>query len=399
MLNTTHIKDDIYWIGVQDWATYRFEGMWPIEQEGMNYNAYLINDDDHVVLIDTVKEYYADEYIENVKSIIGDKDVDYLVVNHMEPDHSSSMQAVVAEWPDVKIIGNKKTFPMVRNFYDLTKNFKEIENAEVLEIGKHKLQFFMTPMVHWPESMVTLDTTTGTLFSMDVFGSYKATVGSIFDDENDVSLFLEPTYRYYATIVGKVTDMAKKALEALTPIVPSIKTICPSHGLVWRKDPGYILNLYIKLANAEVDPGVVIAYGTMYGNTRESAMIIADELRKCGVKNITMYDVGKTNISYILADIWRYQGVFLGAPSYYGQILPTMENLLYKLTGNKLRNHVCGFFTDFSWSGGANRVFDKFIKDTGAYCPGEMVNVQGAANKDDVEKLREMTRAVAQKLK
>ncbi len=396
-MNTTFIRDGIYWIGVHDYTTWLFEGMWPIDQEGVNYNSYLINDD-KVILIDTVKEYMAEEYIENIKSIIGDKKVDYLVVNHMEPDHSSCILAVTNEWPDVKIIGNKKTFPMIRNFYEYNKNFIEIENGQKLDLGGRELQFFLTPMVHWPESMVTFDVQSGTLFSMDIFGSYKATVGSIFDDENEVETFLEPTYRYYATIVGKVTEMAKKSLEALTPLVPSISMICPSHGLVWRTDPNYILNLYIKLANAEVDEGVVIAYATMYGNTRESAEIIADELRKCGVKKILMYDVSRTNMSYILASIWRYQGIFLGAPSYYGQILPSMENLLYKLEGNKLRNHVCGFFTDFSWSGGANRVFDKFIQNTGAYCPGEMVNVQGYPNKDDEEKLREMARAVAQKL-
>ncbi len=397
-METTFIKDGIYWIGVHDYTTYLFEGCWPIKHEGVNYNAYLINDE-KVILIDTVKEFMAEEYIENIKSIIGDKKVDYLVVNHMEPDHSSSMAAVVNEWPDVKIIGNQKTFPMIQNFYDISKNFLCIENGEKLDLGGRELQFFLTPMVHWPESMVTLDVQTGTLFSMDIFGSYKATVGSIFDDENEVETFLEPTYRYYATIVGKVTEMAKKSLNDLAPLVPAIKMICPSHGLVWRKDPGYILNLYIKLANAEVDEGVVIAYGTMYGNTRASAEIIADELRKCGVRTIKFFDVSKTNISYILADIWRYQGVFLGAPSYYGRILPTMENLLYKLEGNKLRNHVCGFFTDFSWSGGANREFDKFIKATGCYCPGEMVNVKGAPNKEDEEALRAMARSVAQKLK
>ncbi len=397
-MNTTFIKDGIYWIGVHDYTTYMFEGCWPIDQEGVNYNAYLI-DDEKVILIDTVKEFMAEEYIENIKSIIGDKDVDYLVINHMEPDHSSSIEAVIAEWPDVKIIGNAKTFPMLQNFYRVHKNLIEVSNGETLDLGGRELQFYMTPMVHWPESMVTFDVQTGTLFSMDIFGSYKATVGSIFDDENEVETFLEPTYRYYATIVGKVTEMAKKSLAALTPLVPSIKTICPSHGLVWRTDPGYILNLYIKLANAEVEEGVVIAYGTMYGNTRESAEIIADELRNCGVKTIKFYDVGRTNISYILADIWRYQGLFLGAPSYYGQILPTMENLLYKLEGNKVRNHVCGFFTDFSWSGGANRVFDKFIQATGANCPAEMVNVKGYPTDEDEKKLREMARAVARQLK
>ncbi len=391
-MHTVKITDDISWIGVHDYTTYLFEGMWPIDQKGINYNAYIINDD-KVVLIDTVKSTLTDEYLANIKSIIGDKKVDYLVVNHMEPDHSSSMYEVLNEWPDCKIVGNKKTFPMIRNFYGITENYLEVENGDELNIGSRSLQFFMTPMVHWPESMVTYDQKTKTLFSMDVFGSFNATVGSIFDDKNDVKDFEEATYRYYACIVGKVTEMAQRALKALAPI--EIKTIAPSHGLVWRKDPAYILNLYVKMANAQTEPGVVIAYGTMYGNTRASAEIIANELRRAGVETIKMYDVGKTNISYILGDIWKYKGVILGAPSYYGQIFPPMENLLYKLAGNKLRNHVCGFFTDFSWSGGANRVFEKFITDMNAQCPADMVNVQGAPQEADIKALKAMALAVA----
>lgn len=285
---------------------------------------------------------------------------------------------------------------MIRNFYDIDTNFMEIENGQELDLGGRKLQFFFTPMVHWPESMVTFDQKTGTLFSMDVFGSYKATVGSIFDDENDYQSFEFPTYRYYATIVGKVTEMAQRSLAALAPL--DIKTVCPSHGLVWRKNLAYLLDMWKRLAYAETVPGVVIAYGTMYGNTLESAQIIADELKKDGVKNVIMYDVSKTNISYILADIWKYQGLILGSPAYYGQIYPPMENLLYKLTGNKVRNHVCGFFTEFSWSGGAERYFDEFAKKTNALMAADIVKVQGAPQKGDIVALKTLARAVAMEI-
>ena len=200
-MNHTEIGNGIYWIGVHDYTTYLFEGMWPIDQEGINYNAYVVVDE-KIALIDTVKSIKTDEYLANIKSVIGDRKPDYLIINHMEPDHSSSIAEVVAEYPDIQIIGNAKTFPIMKNFYGVDTNLLEVENGGTLDLGGRTLQFYMTPMVHWPESMVTFDTSTGTLFSMDVFGSYKATVGSIFDDENDIEAFEFPTYRYYASIVG-----------------------------------------------------------------------------------------------------------------------------------------------------------------------------------------------------
>ncbi len=389
------IGDGIYWIGVQDFTTYMFEGMWPIDQEGVNYNAYIVEGDDKIALIDTVKSIKTDEYFENIESVLGDKVPDYLVVNHMEPDHSSSIEAVINRYPGIRIVGNTKTFPMIENFYQIDDHFLEITNGGELDLGGRKLQFFFTPMVHWPESMVTFDQKTGTLFSMDIFGSFKATVGSIFADENDIESFEEPTYRYYACIVGKVTEMAQRSLGALAPL--TINTICPSHGMIWRtpEDIDYLLKLWTKLAYAKTEPGVIITYGTMYGNTRESADIIADTLREAGVKTIKMYDVGRTNISYILADLWKYQGAIFGSPAYYGGIFPLMQNLLYKLEGNKLRNHVAGFFTEYSWSGGAERVFQDFVKKTGTVEAADMVRVQGAPNKQDTVALKTLAHAVA----
>ena len=394
-MNHTEIGNGIYWIGVHDYTTYLFEGMWPIDQEGINYNAYVVVDE-KIALIDTVKSIKTDEYLANIKSVIGDRTPDYLIINHMEPDHSSSIAEVVAEYPDIQIIGNAKTFPIMKNFYGVDTNLLEVENGGTLDLGGRTLQFYMTPMVHWPESMVTFDTSTGTLFSMDVFGSYKATVGSIFDDENDIEAFEFPTYRYYATIVGKVTEMAKRSLNALAPL--DIKVVCPSHGLVWRTHMNYLLDLWTRLANAETYPGVVIVYGTMYGNTRQSAEIIADQLKKDGVKKVIMYDVGVTNISYILADIWKYQGLIMGAPAYYGQIFPPMQNLLYKLSGNKVRNHICAFFTEYSWSGGAERFFQEFMDKTGAVVTADIVKVQGAPDKNDTIALKTLAKSVAMEI-
>lgn len=397
-MKNQQIGDGIYWIGVQDFTTYRFEGMWPIEHEGVNYNAYIVEGDDKIALIDTVKSIKSEEYLENIKSVLGDKKPDYVVINHMEPDHSSSIDAVLNEYPEIRIIGNSKTKMMLKNFYEIDDHFLEITNGGEIDLGGRKLQFYFTPMVHWPESMVTYDVKTGTLFSMDIFGSFKASVGSVFADENDIKSFEYPTYRYYACIVGKVTEMAQRSLGALAPL--TINCVCPSHGMIWRtpEDLDYLLKLWTKLAYAETEPGVIITYGTMYGNTRECADIIADELRSMGVKEIKLYDLTVTNISFILADLWKYQGAIFGAPAMYGNIFPLMQNLLFKLEGNKLRNHTCGFFTEYSWSGGAEKPFENFIKATGAHCPTDIVRVQGAPQEDDIEALKAMARAVGKEV-
>lgn len=393
-MKTVQIKDDIFWVGVNDHETTLFEGMWPITQEGVAYNAYVINDE-KVAVIDTVKSYKQGEYIDKIKEIIGDKKVDYLIVNHMEPDHSSSIADLLAVYPDMKIVGNKKTFPIMKNFYDVDKNLYEVADGDSLSLGSHTLSFFMTPMVHWPESMVTYDAKDKVLFSMDVFGSFGNTDASIFDDENDVADYLDSTYRYYACIVGKVTAMAEKALNRLAPAV-EIETICPSHGLIWRGNPGYILDLYVRMSQCQKEEGVVIAYGTMYGNTLHTAELLAGYLREAGVKTIKMYDVSKTDISYIVSDIWRYKGVLLGAPAYYGRIFPKMANLLYKLEEVGLKNNKVGFFTEYSWSNGADRYFKGFIDCAKVDVVDEMVNIQGYANAEDEAHLRHLAEKMAE---
>ncbi len=392
-MKTVQIKDDIFWVGVNDHETTLFEGMWPITHEGVAYNAYVINDE-KVAVVDTVKSFKQGEYIEKIKSIIGDKKVDYLIVNHMEPDHSSSIADLLAVYPDMKIIGNAKTFPIMKNFYDIDKNLMEVADGDSLSLGKHELQFYMTPMVHWPESMVTYDATEKLLFSMDVFGSFGNTDAGIFDDEHDLADFEDNTRRYYACIVGKVSGPAQKALQKLGPL--DIQMICPSHGLIWRSNVGYIVDFYDRMSRYQTEEGVVIAYGSMYGNTLHSAELLAGYLKEAGVKTVKMYDVSKIDISYIVSDMWKYKGLILGAPAYYGRIFPKMANLLYKIEEIGVKEHKLGFFTDFSWSNGADRYFEGFIKAAKADVVGEMVNVQGYADAEDEAKLKALAEAMAE---
>lgn len=391
-MKAVKIKDDIFWIGTNDFETPLFEGLWPIDQEGVSYNAYVINDE-KVAVIDAVKSIKEDDYLEKLQSIIGDKEVDYLIVNHMEPDHSSGMVQLIEKYPNMQIVGNRKTLPMMKNFYNIDNNFYEVCDEGTLSLGKHTLQFFVTPMVHWPESMVTYVQEEKILFSMDIFGSYKAPVGSIFDDQNNLDDFDMPIRRYFATIVGKVANQAARALKRLGGL--EIQTICPSHGLIWRDKPGHILDLYTKMSTKETDPGVVIAYGTMYGFTRDIAERFAIALKENGVKTVKLYDVAKTDISFIVADIWKYKGLFLGAPSYYGQVFPKMANLLYKLGEIKVDNHKVGFFGNYSWSGGADKSFKAFADETKADLIDEILMIKGRPDAEEAEKIEAYAKLMA----
>ncbi|WKY47503.1 FprA family A-type flavoprotein [Eubacteriaceae bacterium ES3] len=395
-MKAVKIKEDIFWVGVNDYQTTLFEGLWPLDGEGVSYNAYVINDE-KVAVIDTVKYIKEDEYLEKLKSIIGDKKVDYLIVNHMEPDHSSGIVQLFEQYPEMKIVGNKKTFPIMKNFYDIDHNLIEVCDGETLSLGKHTLQFFMTPMVHWPESMVTYEVSEKVLFSMDVFGSYKAPVGGIFDDENDLAEFELPTRRYYSTIVGKVAGQALKALNKLGGL--EIGTICPSHGLIWRDNPGHILNQYVKMSSKETEDGVVICYGSMYGNTQKAAELLATALKSNGVKTVKLYDVAQTDISYMIADIWKYKGLFLAAPSYYGKIYPKMANLMYKLAEIKVDKHKVGFLAEYSWSGGADKSFDEFAKETKAELVDEILMIKGAPDEQEKSAIDAIAKKMAESIK
>ena len=301
------ISDKVHWIGVNDRETTLFENFWPLDK-GVSYNSYLINDD-KIAVVDTVKFNKTDMFLAKIKEIIGDKDVDYLIVNHMEPDHSSSMQALVNAYPNMKIVGNKKTFPMIEGFYDITENFHEVGEGDELDLGYHKLKFFITPMIHWPETMMTYCQTEKILFSMDAFGGFGALDGGIFDDEVKIEDYEDEIRRYYSNIVAKYSPIVQKALKRFADL--PINMICSTHGPIWRNDPSKIVNYYDKWSRYEAEEGVVIVYGTMYGNTAKMADYLARVLYENGVKQVKVYDASKTHVSYIISEIWRYKGLKL----------------------------------------------------------------------------------------
>lgn len=352
------IINDVHWIGVNDRETTLFENFWPLDK-GVAYNSYLINDE-KVALVDTVKFNKTEQYLAKIKEIIGDKPVDYLIVNHMEPDHSGSMQAVIAAYPDIQIVGNKKTFEFINNFYGITKNWYEIKEGDILDLGYHKLTFFITPMIHWPETMMTYDQTDKLLFSMDAFGGFGALDGGIFDDEVNVEVYEDEIRRYYSNIVGTYSPIVQRALKRLADL--EIKMILSTHGPIWRTCPGTIVDYYDKWSRYEAEEGVVIVYSTMYGNTAKMADYLARVISENGVKNVRVYDASKTHLSYIISDIWRFKGVILGSCAYNTHLFPAMESVVNKIEHSGLKNRYLGIFGCKSWSGGGVNNLDAFAE-------------------------------------
>lgn len=322
------VSNGVYYIGVNDRKKTLFENNWPLPN-GVSYNSYLICDQKSA-LIDTLEFGSKDDYLDVIADHLDGKELDYLIVNHMEPDHSSMIGVILKFYPKIKIVGNSKTFKMLEAYYKLsTDNFIEVKDGDSLDLGYHKLSFVMTPWVHWPETMMTYDTTDKMLFSCDAFGSFGTLDGNIFDDEVNFDFYEDEMRRYYSNIVGKYSAMVQKAFAKLQGV--ELKYICPSHGPVWRDNPLKVVSLYDKWSKHEAEEGVVIAFASMYGNTEKMADYLARLIAERGVKNIKVYDVSKTHVSYLINEIWKYKSVILGSCAYNSVMHPMMTQLCHEL--------------------------------------------------------------------
>ena len=343
---------NIHPVGVNDRHKTLFEGLWPLPF-GVSYNAYII-DDEKVALVDTVEVDFFSQFIDNVRRIIGDRPIDYIIVNHMEPDHSGSLALIKKYYPDAKIVGNKKTFDMMRGYYNVGNEedeIVEVKNGDTLSLGTHQLAFIMIPMVHWPETMVTLDVTEHVLFSGDAFGCFGALNGAFVDSEMNCDVYWNEMQRYYSNIVGKYGVPVQQALKKLAGV--RIDYICPTHGPIWHEHIARVIGEYDRMSRYATEPGLVICYGSMYGNTERAAEKIASAASRAGVKNIVIHDVSRENHSFILSDIFKYRGLILGAPTYNNGIYPGMEMLLSELAERGIKDHLLGIFGSYTWAGQA----------------------------------------------
>jgi len=349
------IRPDIYWIGVNDRTTDLFEGLWPISKEGVSYNAYLINDKKKAI-IDLAKAFKSDEFLDQISSVTDIEALDYIVLNHMEPDHTGILKMLRKLAPKAKILCSKKALNMISSFYGISENIDVVQDGEVLDLGKHKLQFFMTPFVHWPETMMTYETSQKVLFSCDGFGSYGAFTGNIFDDTCKNPEFYETeSLRYYVNIVAKFSTPVLKAIEKLKDI--PVEIIAPSHGLIWRSKPEKIIQLYRQwagYAQGQCETGITLIYGSMYGNTEKMMNSVAQGLSNAGIP-VEIFDSARIHVSYILPSLWKYRGVMIGAPTYEGSLFPPVTNVLEKAILKRIIQKEAAYFGSYGWSGGALR--------------------------------------------
>jgi len=356
------IKPNIYWIGVNDRTTDLFEGLWPITQEGVSYNAYLI-DDEKKAIIDLSKALKTDEFFGQIDQVTDVSQLDYVVINHMEPDHSGVLTTLRRIAPQVTILGTEKTRAMLESFYGITEGVQVVQDGETLSLGQHTLKFVYTPFVHWPETMVTYETSKQILFSCDAFGSYGAFRGAIFDDECiDPNFYEREALRYYVNIVAVFSRPVLKAIDKLADVPVSV--IAPSHGLIWRKNPGHIVELYKKWAEYATGPteaGVTLIYGSMYGNTEKMMNAVAQGISSEDIP-VSIFDVTHTHVSYILPSLWTQRGVVVGAPTYEGSLFPPMVQVLEMTAVKKIQNKKAARFGSYGWSGGAQRRFESLIE-------------------------------------
>lgn len=394
----TKVIDDIIWIGVNDRKTARFENYIPLDA-GVTYNSYLIIDE-KICIIDGVEVGEGGEFYSKIEATIGTSKIDYIVVNHVEPDHSGAIKGLLKLYPEIKIVGNIKTIMMLKDFgLNLSdEQVVVVKEKDILDLGKHKLTFYMMPMVHWPESMTTYDITDKILFSNDAFGSFGTLDGGIFDDEVNNEFFEDEMRRYYSNIVGKYGAPVNGIMKKLANV--EINVIAPAHGLLWRKNISEVLKKYQLWANMEAEKeGVVIVYASMYGHTAEMAEVLGRELGNRGITDVIIYDCSKTDQSYIFSSIWKYKGLMIGSCAHNNDIYPRLQPLLHKLANYGLKNRYLGIFGNMMWNGGGV----KGINDFAASLPGlevlaEPIEIKGAMTPIQRDKLIELASVMAEKL-
>lgn len=356
------VTQDIAWVGGSDRRLALFENLFPL-RDGVSYNSFLIVDE-KTALIDTVDASIAREFLENIQAGLKGRALNYLVINHMEPDHCSQIDTLRLLYPELTIVGNAKTFQMIRQFYamDMGEGCLIVKEGETLSLGKHRLQFLMAPMVHWPEVMFTFEEHSGMLFSADAFGSFGGFQGAIFSDEDDYrELYLEETRRYYSNIVGKFGQQVQKAMKKAAAL--DIRMICPLHGPILRGDDmALVLEKYGLWSRYEPEAkGVLIAYASMYGNTENAVHQLAGMLRERGVRRLRIFDVSKTHVSQIVANAFRFSHLVFAAPTYNMGLYAPMEALLRDLKALNLQNRDVAILANGSWAPAAGKVMAELL--------------------------------------
>ncbi len=347
------ITDSIFYVGVNDRVTHLFERLWSLRR-GVSYNSYVVVDE-KIAVVDTVEAAHAADFFRNIERATAGRPVDYLIVNHMEPDHSGSIVALRQRYPEMKIVGNAKTLQMINGYYGISDNVVEVSDGSALSLGNETLTFYLAPMVHWPETMVTYGNVAKILFSGDAFGCFGALDGGVTDEELSFEDYYDEMVRYYACIVGKYGSPVQKALQKLSSL--PIEIIASTHGPVWKCSIDKVVKVYDELSRYSAQRGVVVAYGSMYGNTAGLCEEIACRLREKGVEKIRIYDLSSADISDVLHDIFLYRGLVIASPTYNNELFPPVRELLEKISERTVKGRLFGFVGSYTWASAALKRF------------------------------------------
>ncbi len=394
-----NVTEDLYWVGGNDHRLALFENIHPIPR-GVSYNSYLLLDR-KTVLFDTVDWTIGRLFLENIQHVLDGKNLDYMVINHVEPDHAATIEEILLRYPKVKIISTEKAFMLMRQFgFSVDGHIEEVKEGDVKSFGKHQVTFASAAMVHWPEAMVTFDTTNGVLFSADAFGSFGALDGKLFNDEVNFDRdWIDDARRYYTNIVGKYGPHVQKLLKKAAAL--DIKMICPLHGPVWRSDLGYFLDKYDKWSRYEPEEkGVMIAYASMYGNTEITAQALAARLAEKGMTNVVLYDVSNTHVSQLISETFRLSHVVLASVTYNLGIFPVMHNYLADMKALNLQKRTFAIVENGSWACKSGTLMADFLDEMKEMTVlNERLTLASAMNEDKIAELDALVDGILESMK
>ena len=400
MYSIKKITSDAYWVGVNDRKIALFESVYPVSR-GMSYNSYVVLDE-KTVLLDTADSSVSLQFLENVEKALGGRSLDYLIINHMEPDHCANIGAIVEKYPSVKIVGNAKTFTMMSQFFDFDVDSRKIviKEGDTLNTGRHDFTFVMAPMVHWPEAMVTYDTTDKVLYSADAFGSFGAMSGNIFADECEFeSKWLDDARRYYTNIVGKYGAQVQSLLKKSSTL--EIAMICPLHGPIWRKNIDFIVDKYIKWSSYTPEKkSALIVYGSVHGHTENTAEIFANLLGERGVKELAVYNASTTHFSNIIAESFKYSHIVFACATYNMSLFPPMQVVLHELAEHNLQNRTFAFIENGTWAPVAGKLMQETLeKLKNNKIIEQKVTIKSALNEQSFADLEKLADVLAEDIK
>lgn len=397
-----YIADGIYRVAAKVGSRDLFEGIWPIP-DGVMLNSYVVMGSQKRALIDLVKDWDGALWtvFEQLDSLgLGPGGLDYIIINHMEPDHTGAMGQIISRYPDAQILASEKALPLIKSFYKIEKNVRAVKDGETLSLGSKNLTFYMTPNIHWPETMMTYVQEDGVLFSCDGFGSFGR-YESCFDDElgaNEIAHLNSETERYYANIVSSFSSFVQRGIAKLAPL--AIKVVAPSHGVVWRGNPGAIIDHYSRLASYMQGPRekeVAIVWSSMYGNTEALLQSIIDGIVSEGI-DVHILQIPQTHASFVLEKVWRSEGLVIGMPTYEYKMFPPMYHILDILERSHVQGRKTLRFGSYGWSGGAQKQFDVFADAMKLDCKGS-IEYQGSPTEEDKKRAYDLAKAMAREIK